>query len=348
MNRPLPMLIVPSLVLALASHAFAQPSEVKVSTGEGIPKPAANTSRAVNLKAGQEVDIEFKGGSFSDFAALLMQTTDPKINLAVDPDIQKAKVPQLTLRKITVPNALLAAMTASSDQYKNYWILESGEGPNPLYRISSRNGPQAPKPQPESTLQVFPLKEWIGTPEVALSAVETAVGLLGGSELPKVSFHKDSGLLMVSGTAANIDTVKKVLDGLEQRANAAKEQLDHNIAIHIINTIKAPSQPQAIERLMAWKTKAEDYDRVMADNAMSRATSQEKIDIIRREVEEVRKRADERTIAFDRELLLSKTSIYNTMTELNAMRAENQRLKAEIETLRASASKAAAEAAQPK
>lgn len=334
--------------LAVASSAIAQPREVKVkSSGETRAIPE-NLQGGSDTGKGQEVNIEFKGGTLSEFVALLTQTTDPRINLAVAPEILKARIPELTLRKITVPNALLAALTAADDPAKHFWIVETGEGLNPLYRISSRNGPQSPRPQAESSLQVFPLKEWAGTPEITLSAVESAVSLLGGSEPPKVAFHKDSGLLMVSGTAATIDTVKKVLDGLEERANAAKVQLDRSIAINLLNTIKAPSEKQALEILLAWKGKAEDYDRAMADNAIRNATNQEKLDIIRREVEEVRKRADERIIALDRELLLSKASNSNTMTELNAQRAENQRLKAELEALRAKVAGPAAEPGQPK
>ena len=194
--------------LALASLAFAQPVEVKLDPARP-DRRAANTGNGVDLKFGQQIDLEFKGGLFSDFVSLMMQSTDPKINLAAAPEILKAKIPELSLRKVTVPNALLAAITAAEDPAKHFWVLESGEGLNPLYRISSRNGPQSPKPIAESTLQVFPLKEWAGSPEITLSAVESAISLLGGTEAPKVSFHKDSGLLMVSGSAASIDTVKK-------------------------------------------------------------------------------------------------------------------------------------------
>ena len=355
MKRPLPILIVPSLVMALALTAAAQDARPKAKPTVTNPNEIAAVQPLEAPADVSVIDVEFPGGTFGEFIEYVQTVAKPRPNIVVSPEISETKVAKLSLKRLTLHSAMKAAITASDDPNSVNWQIQSdqADGQVSVYRVTPdrRQGvfPRQPKNETLSrALQVFPYRDWIGKPETVLSAIENAVQMLGEKDPPIISFHKESGLIFVSGTKAHSDLVKEVLGALEQRANATKSYIDHNIANDVINTIKAPSEKQALELLLAWKGKAEDYDRAMADNSIRNATNQEKIDIIRREVEEVRKRADERTIAFDRELLLSKTSIYNSMTELNALRAENQRLKAELETLRATTDKAAAAPAQPK
>jgi hypothetical protein len=210
----------------------------------------------------------------------------------IDPRIQTSTVSAMALRDITVPNALLAALTASEDSWSRNAVLEIGEGSRPLYRVSSRVERVAKELVASDPVHVFPIKEWAATPEIALSAIETAVSLQAGKEPPKVSYHKESGLLFVAGSKQDVETVKHVLDGLEQRANALRSRETQKIASVIMDWAGTEDPEHALVLVSQWKQKAEKTEVAERQLTIERISEKAKDEARQRELEEVRKRLE--------------------------------------------------------
>jgi hypothetical protein len=90
MNRRLPTLIVPSLVMALSLSAAGQDTKPKA-----IPSPAPTQEKPAALPAGaltdaHLIDLEFPGGTFGDFTELVQKTATPRANFVVSPTILQA------------------------------------------------------------------------------------------------------------------------------------------------------------------------------------------------------------------------------------------------------------------
>lgn len=287
---------------------------------------------------GPLIDVEFGGGRMGALIEMIQRVTTPRPNIVADSEVHGLTVGSLMLKQVSVRDALTAAITAADAGSIGAKLdIIAPREPNPLYRvvISSRSTQFFGPPSPRPILQVFPIKEWAGTPEVTLSAIETALSLQGGNEKTKVSFHKDSGLLFVSGSQQDAETVKNVLDGLEQRANAARANLDRNIAINLVNAVNASDPEAALTKVLEWKGKAEQLEDVEKMRANERIGEKAREEARMRELEDVRKRAE--VVPGEMRLQIEKLHIDLARVQAinHQLQSERDHLSAQLEAFKA-------------
>jgi hypothetical protein len=303
---------------------------------------AARDAERAALEAairGPLTDVEFGGGTIGTLIEVIQSQASPRPNIVADSEVLGMLVGPLVLKQVSVRDALTAAITAA-DAGESGATLEviAPREPNPLYRlvISARSHVYQSAPKMKPILQVFPIKEWAGTPEVTLSAIETALLLQDGGEKPKVSFHKDSGLLFVSGSPQDAETVKSVLEGLEQRANSK----EHHLSTLAINEFASQwlrniRRDEIVERLNEWRTKSEQYDRLNAEGVKRENEIKLAQESQQRELEDVRRRASLLMAESQKRAEEYQRRSADAEIQAQLLASENKRLQDELEALKA-------------
>jgi hypothetical protein len=353
MNRTLRLLTVPSVALALALAATAQPESQPASTNppaaQQTPQPATPAPKPARPRTDPAerplIDVDFEGGTFGHFVKLVQAASNPAPNIVVMPELERARIGKITLRRITTLSALQAAITASEDsEQSRKWTVtfDDAGGQSALYRVSvdySRFSPQASSGKPSGpSLQVFPFREWTGSPETMLSAIEAAMRMLDDRDPPKISFHPESGLLFVSGTPAHVEMVTKVLDAMEQRANSSKNSMEIGIARQIIESIGTREPAAARQMLTELQKRAAQLTDLQIETAKVKAVSEARVEAMLREMEDLKHRAEVRFVESESVIL--------------KLRDENARLESLIRSMESEAKqrhdKAAADSSKPR
>jgi hypothetical protein len=300
MNRALRFLAVPSVTLALALAATAQPEAQAGSPAPGSApavQPTGRPAKVAERPADPLVDVDFGGGTFGEFAQLLQSSLKPAPNIVLMPEIETARIGKLSLKQITVISALRAAVTAAEEpDVSRRWEVTTDaiSGQNALYRVGIDYN-RFPQPTPSArvparVLEVFPVRESLGSPETMLSAIEGAVGMLDDRNPPKISFHPESGLLFVSGTRAHIEAVIAVMEAMENRANSSRNGIEIGTARRIIEAIGEPNPTAALQAFTQLKEKASRLNQSEMELARFRATSDARLEVMSREMDDLKAR----------------------------------------------------------
>jgi len=167
----------------------------------------------------------------AEFVATL-RAVEPKANVIVATAAASARLPAIELRGAGIEQALEGACAvAEADslvrvaEWKGsgepvYSIIVMHQGVNPGTATTN-----APAPKPDDSAQVFSLNRLTdGDPRLAaiesfkietiLSAIEA--GTADDSKKAVLRYHRESGLLFLRGTRAQISIVKDLLTNLER------------------------------------------------------------------------------------------------------------------------------------
>lgn len=181
-------------------------------------------------------DLDFKGGTIAEYVALLRAMPGVRVNVALAEEAEGLPLGQVVLKQATFDSAIQAVETArlvsggetthARLQHQNGMFLvnvsktanQNQTGGNPFERTSeiavfNLSGASAP---------TVPA-------EVVLSAVEAAVKMVARpGEEPRISYHKESGLLLVMGNDRVQDAVRSVYRSVGERreATATKAMID--------------------------------------------------------------------------------------------------------------------------
>lgn len=233
-----------------ADAARMAPVEVAVSGAFGFQGPAS-APKAPAAVAGS-VSFAFQGGTLAEFCDLLRRL-DAKPNIVVAPLAAPAKLPAMNLVGASVDQALSAACAVAASDVRI--ALKEFRGPGePVFTIlaqapkaaeatepdAAANGAREASPDRTAT-RVFSLNKLLLSElpvETILTALEAALATANAPEtLAKATlrFHKDSGLLIVRGSADQLRLVDEALRCLVAEAPQIK--------IRRSADADAPSQP---------------------------------------------------------------------------------------------------------
>jgi hypothetical protein len=194
---------------------------------QGQQPAAASTQADPNERVG---DLDFPGGTVAEYVAAIEKEFGP-FNKVLAPEAAAIRVQPMKFTGVRFGDVILILRAVSDPQATGYVHVFKEQGTD-IWRIgyTYMSGNQVVTAVP-TELRVWTLRGLIegGTRvEDILSAVETAVGLIGGS--PKIRYHKDTGILIVLGTPQELDAANQVLKALEmaqhQAANAAERKAD--------------------------------------------------------------------------------------------------------------------------
>jgi hypothetical protein len=175
--------------------------------------------------AAPTVSVEFAGGTVAEYVAALRKAAGPSpVNIVVSEAAAQVRLAPVSLKSASVWNAVHVIQAAAGGSALGHWQVgpafegaptaESLSG-TPVFAVNfyPREGPAGAG----RFLEVFSIQSIIegegATPEVLLTAVETALKLEGdGASRAEVKFHKDSGLLLVRGTKQDVRAVEQVVE----------------------------------------------------------------------------------------------------------------------------------------
>ena len=183
------------------------------------------------------VTLSFRGGTMAEFVAAV-RAAEPKANIVVAVGAVGAKLPAIELRGAGIDQALEGACAVAEAEYPIRIKEFNGPG-EPVYSITSiappraqydaqgtaTTNPGAPAPRSDENTQVFSLNRLTesdpryAAPEgVKVETILSAIEAGTGDEAKKavLRYHRESGLLFLRGSRAQIGIVKELLSNLER------------------------------------------------------------------------------------------------------------------------------------
>jgi hypothetical protein len=215
-------------------------------------------SSATELPPGPLVTVKFPGGSLRDYIGAVQKAAAPAdVNVVPPPDANDVKLPEISLKGVTVRSALEAVQwavfdNAGSSAYQVYVNVNDGDT-SPVYAVYRTNNPtvldarRRAQEHGQQQIEVFSIRELIeprpGTNNEqanaarsnVLGAIETALRMQqdDGQQPPDVKLHQETSLLIVRGTPDQINIVRNVLarmrddaerQGASTRSSAARDR----------------------------------------------------------------------------------------------------------------------------
>lgn len=230
---------VPRTALLLAAAAFTaivpMASAQKQIPGGARPPGQAlpeQSNANADLLLNEQLNINFPGGTLNDFLAAVRNSRPSKsLNVIVPDGAAELPIPPLTLTRVEVPSALNAMEYASARDGRPLISVSriEGAGIEPVFALQMVGGMSGPRSNDtrQSTfvlsLNQITKPEWAPAgrssiaADVVLTAIESAIQTASQSkEPPTLKFHRESGLLIVKGTANQLEVAKEVVRRLEE------------------------------------------------------------------------------------------------------------------------------------
>ncbi len=219
------------LVMALPGAAAGQPGEQPPPQRQRPEKPALPV-----------IDLSFPGGTVLDYVAAVRKA-NPEANIVTDPEAALIPMPAVALRRVTVPAALAVLRNRSVNDGRTVVELSVEEVPvfspeeRPTYQVQARTSGAGRAPPPNRSTKVWTVSSLLVgdlTSRKLLSAVETAVEVVGSDPRPDVRFHEDTGLVIARGSPDQIAAIAEVIDqlteSLKERQDAKARAADRECA----------------------------------------------------------------------------------------------------------------------
>jgi hypothetical protein len=178
--------------------------------------------------SGKRFDLDFKGGPPKALVDAVEKAVKEPLNVIIPEEHRDFDLPPLKLRDVTVPQLFKALELASQKSATRYFG-------NSFQRVNTKYGfrtddrmsnaaaiwyfyvedpggrPTAPPPTQECRFwNLEPYLEKVKVEDIT-TAVETGWKMLGVNPLPKLTFHKDTKLLVVVGQQDQLRIVDDVL-----------------------------------------------------------------------------------------------------------------------------------------
>jgi len=193
--------------------------------------PAGLTAQNAPEKSGSgviHVDIEFAGGNLEALLDRLRRQGEDGINIVSSALANKVQMPSLSLKNADVLSALTAIGQIAPQPYVVRVAQQARAGSDVFTVMVQENvNPQPGQVMQPESISVFSLltitdgrqsPEGVDLPrlqvQTVLSAIDTGLGT-SQDEDATVRFHKESCLLFVRGTRAQVNLVSQVLTQLE-------------------------------------------------------------------------------------------------------------------------------------
>jgi hypothetical protein len=175
------------------------------------------------------VTATFPGGTMEEFVTVL-RASEPRANIIVSAAAAQAKLPRIELRGAGLDQALDGACLVAEAEFQVRSVPFPGQG-EPVFSIyavpaAKQSGGAGPAnaPKVDVSTQVFSLNRLTDSDsrsglagmkvETVLSAIEA--GSTDEAKAAELRFHRESGLLFVRGSRAQLSLVKELLANLEQ------------------------------------------------------------------------------------------------------------------------------------
>lgn len=197
------------------------------------------------------INLQFSGGTIAEYVAAIRDAAgDVNIVLAT-PEVRDIPLPPIQLQSVAINSAIqlvAGEMQANNRTVLNVYVEEFDpkyDRARPIFRVSARRQGPAPKKRPRDVL-VWTVADLLNIDpsevrcphcgyddelegKAVLTAVETAVGLLGEKLSPaEIRYHEATTLLVASGDRQQLEAIDQVVRGLREgiiRQRAAAQEM---------------------------------------------------------------------------------------------------------------------------
>ncbi|MDB6066916.1 MAG: hypothetical protein JWR26_3124 [Pedosphaera sp.] len=231
-----------SVILFVATAMASQQVSWAQSTGQPALRPGAQPSATQATEPDlPRFNLDFPGGTPAELVkAIEQQSSSRPLNLNViipnDPAVKATFIPPLVMKSVTVPELFNALSAASIKEITYKMVGGSYQQSVFSYSFRTEGKPredsiwyfrmQSPAPPPGlQTIRFFQLGPYLQTYKVEdiTTAIETGWKMLGEEPYPKLSFHKDTKLLIAVGDPNKLESIEAVLSQLPKDKPAAEK-----------------------------------------------------------------------------------------------------------------------------
>ena len=204
-----------------------------------VSKPAAEERKPGLLK----FDLDFPGGTPGQLVTAISKASGHPLNAIIPREDEAATLPPLRMRSVDVVQLFSALELATrrtvqvpvgvgnnfnylnvSYGFRRYLpgTMPSGEGEaanqDTVWAYYDTRAEAQYRPPPVRIARFYQLNPYLKehSVESITTAIETGWKMLGETNPPTLSFHKDTGLLIAVGTAERLQVIEQVLQNLEQ------------------------------------------------------------------------------------------------------------------------------------
>jgi len=217
--------------------AFGQPSGVlQRIPPRPLGPPAADSNPEPSLP---RFDLDFPDGTPKDLVKAIEKATHGPLNAIIPEEDMNLHLPPISVKSVTVPD-LFRALQAASSKVENY-VTGYNYGPfgrTPSYQTHQTYyafrtetpmdehaiwsfywekvllPPSVSDPAPPQTCRFYQLSPYLDAGykvEDITTAIRTGWDMLGETNAPKMSYHKDTKLLIAVGEEYKLNLIAQVL-----------------------------------------------------------------------------------------------------------------------------------------
>ena len=185
-------------------------------------------------------DLDFKGGHPKDLIAAVQKATGKPLNAIIPDEDATVTIPELKMKNVNASQLFRALDQASrkTDYVKNpdgsYSTFNTGCGFQNIGGNLTDDTVwyfyvQKPKtPPPSKICRFYALGPYLDlgiSIDDITTAIKTGAKMLGDTDEPTMSFHKDTRLLIAVGEPSRLDIIDSALRALQQTAHAPARQI---------------------------------------------------------------------------------------------------------------------------
>jgi hypothetical protein len=231
--KKLSVILLVATTMACSDISWAQQQPAQSSSD---PRGRSPLSQPAEPQL-RRFDLNFRGGTPGQLIKAIEQSMGKPLNVIIPNESAEMErsIPPLVMNSVTVPELFNALSSASSRQV----TIRSGNSYqyfNSFYTFKTEGNPhedsiwyfhvEEPSARHElQTVQFFQLEPYLAKYKVEdiTTAIETGWKMLGEEPYPKLSFHKDTKLLIAVGDPNKLANIQAVLIQLP-KDNPAAEQ----------------------------------------------------------------------------------------------------------------------------
>lgn len=230
------MKVILPVVLALGLVTLQTTLGQQIVTSMTHDQTSIAPGQTTSESAFTKFDLDFPGGTPADLVAAIEAASGKPLNAVIPVEHAGVQLPPLKLRNVTA-RQIFQALTASSKktiQYQKFTLMlqpqwhQAVESYGFRTQGDNRNGgndtiwyffyekhisPPSPK-----ACRYYQLESYLGDHSIddITTAIQTGWEMLGKKEVPELSFHKETQLLIAVGDIADLKLIDDVLEQLAQ------------------------------------------------------------------------------------------------------------------------------------
>ncbi|MGO8931024.1 MAG: hypothetical protein ACLQU3_29560 [Limisphaerales bacterium] len=201
------------------TSAFAQQYTTTAPPGAILIGGGGNTDATPLTK----FNLNFPGGTPKELVAAIEKATGRPLNAIVNDEFANLRLPALKMTSVTVPELFQAlvlgskgsAIVGNNTYSTEYGFMTSSSAPpsnETIWHFYAYKGPPPAKVCRFYSLAPY-LDRGLGVDDIT-TAIETGWKMLGETNTPTISFHKDTKLLIAVGEPSKLETIDAALKAL--------------------------------------------------------------------------------------------------------------------------------------